>query len=106
MGGLANRYGHHGEDKNIFPLLRLEPQFFGRPARSLVAVANELSRLLQQECLFKVVPVLEDHATPRHATPRHATPRHATTRHDTTRHATPRHAKPRRSTAPRILNRS
>jgi hypothetical protein len=46
MGGPQTLRDHCSEKKNPLPLLRIEPQFIGRPARSLVAKPIDLSLLL------------------------------------------------------------
>jgi len=45
--GTQNRSGHFREDKTYLALARIEPQFLGSPARSLVTVM-----------LTKLVPVI------------------------------------------------
>jgi hypothetical protein len=45
LGGSQSLYGGCGEDKNLFQLPGIKPQFLGRPARNIVAISTELSRL-------------------------------------------------------------
>jgi hypothetical protein len=45
MSGPQIRSGHFGWKKNLLPLPEIEPRFFGCPARNIVAVPIELSRL-------------------------------------------------------------
>jgi hypothetical protein len=40
-----SRSGRYGEERNILPLLRIEPRLLIRPARSLVDIPTKLSRL-------------------------------------------------------------
>jgi hypothetical protein len=44
LGGFHSRSGRYGEVKNPLPLPGTEPRFFYHPARSLVAIPNEISR--------------------------------------------------------------
>ena len=46
-----NRSGRFGEEKNLLPLPRIEPRFFGRPARNKVNV-TVLRESLQNDGLL------------------------------------------------------
>ena len=45
FGGPLNWFGHFGENTNPFPFPRIEIRFVVSPARDLVTVLTELSRL-------------------------------------------------------------
>jgi hypothetical protein len=40
--GFQSQSGRYGEEKNLLPLLEIEPRILGRPARSLVVVPSKL----------------------------------------------------------------
>jgi hypothetical protein len=45
LGGPQNQFGHYDEKKNLVPLPGIEPRLLGPPARSLVGIPTEPSRL-------------------------------------------------------------
>jgi hypothetical protein len=42
LGRPQSRSGRYGEDRNLLPLPGIEPEVFGRPARSIVTILTEL----------------------------------------------------------------
>jgi hypothetical protein len=52
LGGPQRRSGHYGEEENLLPTTGIEPRFLGRPARRLVTMSTELSRLHVNETVF------------------------------------------------------
>ena len=58
--GGGSRCGHLGEEKNLFPLPRIEPRFLGCPGRSLVTMLIELPPFLPktvQTIYYKLCPL-------------------------------------------------
>ena len=51
--GLHRRSGHFGIEKNALHLPEIELRLFSRPARSLVTMLTELSRLIRYDVLLK-----------------------------------------------------
>jgi hypothetical protein len=49
IGGHKSQYGHYGEEKSVFALLEIEPQFLSHPIHSLVSKPNELSWFLENK---------------------------------------------------------
>jgi hypothetical protein len=54
LGGPRSRTGSYGEEKNLLPLLGIEPRLLGRPARSLVVIQTQLSHTSKKQhaCLL------------------------------------------------------